>query len=393
MKRFILLAISLSACKWTDFDNLADQTWVRSQQKPSIGSTDYALSITGATIGSDGGTVAVVSTDAPTFSTINYDAKGGDKVGDNPLKLGQHFITSLGEKPILVNDGKGNVALVEKAIDAGKIAVVAGPASSPADLVFVGPPPDAATYAGTNLYIAAQATGPAMPNLFIDDGTANMPGCALLENDGTTPMAAAAVAADATRLWVWSKTGPVYSYDLTALTGTCTGATASMPFAHTFSPGTGARINIISDGAGHEWAVLAAHADKATNGEVVVLDLTKNPPTQVGTTIAIDGLLSSTAATFDSKDYVVLGIPSKDVNGTAAGQVEIHDFDPVTGTLADMPSEVLNDAQPENGQLFGRDVATMQFNGKTILVVAASNEVFAYYRTSLYPTDTRNPPP
>ena len=44
MKRFILLAVALTACKWTDFDDLSDQTWVRAQDKPSIGSTDYAIS-------------------------------------------------------------------------------------------------------------------------------------------------------------------------------------------------------------------------------------------------------------------------------------------------------------------------------------------------------------
>ena len=393
MKRFILLAISLAACKWTDFDSQSDQTWVRSQQKPSIGSTDYAISITGATTGSDGGELAVVSTDAPTLSTISYDAKGGDKVGGSPAKLGQYFIASLGEKPILVNDGMGHVALVEKAIDAGQVAVVSGSPDTPNSLSFAGPPPNAATYAGTSLYIAAAASGPAMPNFFVVDGTMNMPSCALTEHDGTTPLAAAAIAADATKLWVWSKAGPVFSYNLADLTGTCSAAAASTPFAHTFSPGTGARLNIISDNAGHEWGVLAAHADKATNGEVVVLDLTQDPPVQVGTTLSVDSLLSSTVASFAGMDYVVLGLPSKQVGSVTSGQVEIHDFDVATGALDAMPSELLNDAQPENGQLFGRDVTPMQFNGKPILVVAASNEVFAYYRTAVYPTDTRNPAP
>lgn len=397
MKRFILLSIALVGCKWTDFDNLSDQTWVRSQEKPSIGSTDYAISITGASSGSDGGLLAVVSTDSPTYSTIVYDPKGTDKVGDNPLKLGQHFIVSLSEKPILVNDGMGHVALVEKAIDAGQIAVVSGPATSPNDLTFAGQPPTAATYGGTTLYIAAPTTATGMPNLFVVDGSMNMPQCGLLDETGM-PLQAAAIATDATRLWVWTKTGSVMAYQLSLfVAGSCGSINKSTAaFTQTFAPGTGAAIHIVSDGT-KEWAVLAAHADKATNGEVVVLDLSAadsvTPPMQVGTTLMVDGLLSSTVATFDGKDYVVLGIPSKQVGSVTAGEVEIHDFDTTTGALDPMASEVLNDAQPENGQLFGRDVTTMQFNGHTILVVAASNEVFAYYRTSLYPTDTRNPPP
>lgn len=397
MKRFVLLSVALVGCKWTDFDNLSDQTWVRSQDKPSVGSTDYAISITGASADTNGGTLAVVSTDAPTLSTIVYDPKGTDKVGDNPAKLGQHFIVSLSEKPILVNDGMGHIALVEKAIDSNVIAVVSGPAGSPTDLTFAGPPPTAAAYGGTSLYIAAPTSAAATDNLFIVNGTAMIVSCSLLDETGM-PLQAAAVATDPTRLWVWTKTGSVISYAISGfVAGTCTGLNKSTAaFTQTFAPGTGASIHIVSDGT-KEWAVLTAHADKATNGEVVVLDLTtadaSTPPAQVGTTLMIDGLLSSTIATFDTMTYVVLGIPTKQVGSTAAGQVEIHPFDPTTGTLDATSMETLNDAQPENGQLFGRDVTTMQFNGKTILVVAASNEVFAYYRTSVYPTDTRNPPP
>ena len=38
--------------------------------------------------------------------------------------------------------------------------------------------------------------------------------------------------------------------------------------------------------------------------------------------------------------------------------------------------------------LFGRGVAAVTFNGATILVAAANNEVYTYYATSLY-SDTR----
>jgi hypothetical protein len=383
----------LTACKWTDFDDLSDQTWVHAQDKPSIGSTDYAISIVGASDGADGGSVAVVSTDSPTYSTIRYDAKGGSKIGDNPLKLGQHFITSLSEKPILVSDGAGKIALVEKAIDSGQIAVVSGPAATPADLAFAGNPPSAAVWSGGNLYIAAPASGAAMPNLFVVDGTSNMPSCALTDETGM-PLQAAAIATSGGKLWVWTKSGSVMAYDQTLLVAGCTTVPAlTGAFTQAFTPGSGARIHIVGDGT-HEWAVLAgASSDRSAPGEVVVLDVTQDPPVQVGTTLPVDGLLSSTVAVLDTKTYVVLGIPSAQVGNTTAGEVAIHDFDPSNGTLGDMPSEVLNDAQPENNQLFGRDVTTMQFNGHTILVVAASNEVFAYYRTSLYNTDTRNPPP
>lgn len=390
MKRFILLAVCLTACKWTDFDDLADQTWVRAQDKPSIGSTDYAIAIADGSTGTDGGLLAVVSSDSPTYSTIVYDAAGGSKIGDNPLKLGQHYIVSLSEKPILVSDGTGKVALVEKAIDSGQIAVVSGPATAPADLAFAGNPPTAAVWGGGNLYIAAPAPGPMMPNLFVVDGTSNMPSCSLTD-EAAAPLAGAALATDATNLWVWTKTGSVVKYPLASIVAPCTaGAPSGTAFTQAFTPGSGARFHIIDDGT-HEWGVLAGRASTGGGGEVVVLDLTVDPPTQVSMT-NVDGLLSSTIATIEGSTYLVLGEPSAQVGSTISGQVAIYDFDPATGALSSGPTETLNDAQPENAQLFGRDVATMTYNGKQILVVAASNEVFAYYRTSLY-ADTRTPSP
>ena len=111
--------------------------------------------------------------------------------------------------------------------------------------------------------------------------------------------------------------------------GCTTVGAATAAFTQSFAPGSGARIHIVTDGS-HEWAVLAAHADKATNGEVVVLDLTPadavTPPAQVGSTLSVDGLLSSTIGVFDSKTYVVLGEAPLGRAGTdvVVGYVETH---------------------------------------------------------------------
>ncbi|MBV8758102.1 MAG: hypothetical protein JO257_12525 [Deltaproteobacteria bacterium] len=398
MKRFILFAAALTACKWTDFDDLSNQTWAHSQSKPSIGSTDYAVSIVGVSTTGDGGLVSVVSTDSPTYSTIQYDAKGGSKIGDNTLKLGQHFITSLSSKPILVTDGMGDTALVEKAIDAGQIAVVSGPASQPGDLSFAGSPPQAAAFAGKILYIAASAPGPMMPNLFIVDvGAPTTPVRTCVVTDDTAmPLSAVAVATTSDKVWVWSKSGNVFAYDQSAL-GACTATTPIAVAAGTtftpaaaFVPGTGSQMHVVQD-ATHQYAVLVGSSQ--TSGEVQVVDLKASPPAAVGSPMVATGVLSSTIASFDAMTYVVLGFPQNPVKNVNAGEVQIFDFDPTSGTLGTTPVESLSDAQPDSGELFGRDVTTMQFNGKTVLVIAASNEVFSYYRTTLYPTDTRNPPP
>ena len=397
MKRFIFFAVALTACKWTDFDDLSDQTWAHAQDKPGIGSTDYAVSIVGASTTGDGGLVSVVSTDSPTYSTIQYDAKGGSKIGDNTLKLGQHYITSLSQKPILVTDGMGDVALVEKAIDAGQIAVVSGPAAQPGDLSFPGSPPQAAAFAGKTLYVAASAPGPMMPNLFIVDvGNPTTPvrNC-IVTDDAAMPLTATAVATTSNRIWVWSKSGTLFAYDKAALdacaaTPIAIAAGSTYTPATAFAPGTGAAMHIVDDGT-HQFAVLAGAS--TSSGEVQVVDLKAATPTAVGAPLMANGVLSSTIATFDGMTFLVLGFPQNQVKNVAAGEVQIFDFDPATGMLGSSPAESLSDAQPDNGELFGRDVTTMQFNGKTVLVVAASNEVFSYYRMALYPTDTRNPPP
>ena len=66
-----------------------------------------------------------------------------------------------------------------------------------------------------------------------------------------------------------------------------------------------------------------------------------------------------------------------------AGQVLVFEVSPATG-LGAAPALTLHDAQPEENESFGRGVAVMQYNGKPVIAVAADNDVFVYFRTSLY---------
>ena len=114
---------------------------------------------------------------------------------------------------------------------------------------------------------------------------------------------------------------------------------------------------------------------------MIVVD--KTPMTQVGTTLMIEGLRSSVVGNFGGSDYVAVGIPTRIVDAQTAGQVELYALS-ATGMLSASPSLVLNDAQPEANQQFGRQVTTMKFNNEQILVVGAKSEIFAYYKTALY---------
>jgi hypothetical protein len=381
----IVAALSLAACKWTEFDDLANTTWAHSDQKPDVGSSDYAIAIAGASTGTTGGRLAVVSNDAPTYSTLAYDEHGGTSVGPGPLRLGDHFIASLGEQPLLVSDGAGHVALVAAAKDAGNIAVVRGDGDTTTDMPFAAPQePDAAAFAGGTLVIAAGS------DLYLLDGTNPAVTCTPTDPAGA-PLSVAALAADDANLYVWAKDGAFFGYDLAALAGGCTGTITVQGFTSTgFLPGLGAQVHVVgTSSSSAEYAILAAHADKSTMGQVFVVDLRTGAA--VGTPLPADGIRSSTVGAYGAgaaSTFVALGFPDRTVDGVVAGEVELHAFDPATGALTSDPAEVLSDAKPEGNQVFGRALATMSFDGAQILVVAASNEVFAYYRTALYP-DTR----
>ena len=364
MRKLILLPLLFAgACNWGDFDDLADKTWVHSSDKPNIGSTDYGVAIVGVTTQSQGGQLAVLSNDTPNYSTLDYSADGEAAVGPNNQKLGIHFIASLSDPPILITDGAGKVAIVERAIDAGNIAVVLATQSSVADAPFPSTAtPDAATFAGANVIIAAGST------MFTVTGMGAPAMCTLAD----TAFHAAALASDGTTLYVWSQTGAFYSVPVAS---PC--AAAGNTFTSTgFMPATGAKIHIVGN-----YLVLAGHAMSSTAGQVIVVD--KTTMTQVGTTLMVEGLRSSTVGNYGGMTYVAVGVPSRIVDAQTAGQVELHALG-TDGMLAASSALVLNDAQPEANQQFGRQVATMKFNGADILVVGAKTEIFAYYKTALY---------
>jgi hypothetical protein len=393
----IIAIATLAGCKWTELDDLAATTWVHSQTKPKgENAADYGVAIANVTSNASGGELAVLGNDAPSYSTLVYDGKGKTTVGPNPQSLSQHFIVSLGDAPIILADGTGKVAIVSSAIDTGNVAVVSGPAEAVADTTFPGGAPQAAAFDvdGKTLFVVAPDPSGTSTNVKGLMGTA-MHSCTVTDDTGA-PLAAAAIASDGAFLWVWSKTGFLFGYSLAALASTGMKGPDTGALDVAFVPGSGARIHIVgSFAAAHDFAVLVAHGDRMTNGQVTVVDLKTAtgtlPPTIVGTPLGVDGIRSSAVDTLGSdttKTYVILGFPDRPVGSVKSGQVELHELDANTGTLTGSPADTLHDAQPEGNELFGRSVAVMRFNDQHVLAVAASNEIFAYYETALYP-DTR----
>ena len=143
-------------------------------------------------------------------------------------------------------------------------------------------------------------------------------------------------------------------------------------------PATGAKIHIV----GAQFAVLAGHASVVGSGEVIVVDTTTM--TQVGYDAR-----GRRPAQLDRRRLRRLGLPRARHSDAHRRRVRPRARSSSTISRPDRhaaasPSLVLNDAQPENDQQFGRDVATMKFNNQQMLVVAAKSEMFSYYRTALY---------
>jgi len=371
----LVALLAFAGCNWGDFDDLADGTHVRSTYKPNIGSRNYATAILGVTTNSSGGQLAVMSDDTPDFSTLEYSADGAADVGALDVKLGSYSIAVLADPPLIATDGMGKIAIAERSQMGGNISLVFGSVSAPSGLQFAATlaVPDAVVFTGPDIVIAAGNT------LYTIQTMPTPIACSGMDNTNM-PLAVAALASDGTNVWVWTKGGALFSYPITALTP-CNGGMLPAPgnaFTATgFMPGPGARIHLVGT-----YAILTAHAGSSRMGQVYVVDLATL--TMVGSPLSVDGLKSSTVAMFGGKTYLVLGIPDRAVEGVVAGQVELRELDPATGTLGGAPALTLNDAQPESGQLYGRSVTTMKFNGQPILVVSGNSEVFAYYKTALY---------
>jgi hypothetical protein len=145
-------------------------------------------------------------------------------------------------------------------------------------------------------------------------------------------------------------------------------------------PGPGARVHV-SGG----YAILTGHPTTSRSGTVTVVALsTTMDPSLVGTPLTVEGLRTSALAVLGGETYLAVGVPDRSVDGLAAGEVDLHAFNTTSGVLDATPALSLHDAEPESGQLFGRTVTTMNFNGSPILVVGADSEIYAYYRTALY---------
>jgi hypothetical protein len=399
------LSLAAGGCKWTDFDDLKEETWATSTGKPNNSAANWAVALARVGRGGPGagGTLAVLGANAALYDELTI-GPGGDINTTTEVPLDVNFaIDNLANEPLLLpRPDADEVALVTgvdatrslalRAVGGQLDPVSVGGLSQPTAAAYMVPPPAAAgTATPTQLLIGQaeavfgvllnQATPPSMPTkcTLVDDPAtmAKINVRALgAYHLGTATTDDVLVLTDAGKLLVYP--GTVFGGCAMALPNPIANADLTLT-----SVQPGSQILVFSD-AGTTYAVVQAHNDTG-KGRLGLYRITATAIEEVGPPRDVAGL--RTAALFQHTDgakrYVLAGVPNASVEGVVAGQVQAFEIDTTMG-ISVSPAMSLSDAQPEDRQSFGRGVAALPFNGKTIIAVAADNDVFVYFRTTLY---------
>lgn len=389
-------AAALGACKWTEFDDLQNQTWVGSTTKPSVQSSDYGVAIQRGAGLTSGGTLVVIGASQPTYSELAYDAQGGAKLTANTLELNSTYgIGQLDAQPFLLADPTTDEVALIVSGGSSQIAVLTGTDHLTLHNLFLTnnttSPVDAATYMlppGSVVEEPLVASGDIVVGTFYGPVPNPQPTCKLVESAAPGAAAVAPRALGAVRgvggtddVLAWGATGTapgkLYRYPGSAFNGCSASLPPTLSHDTGFVPGRGSQILSI----GSSLVLLVGHHDNDDTSLLQVYDATTLTP--VGGSVSLPKLRS--AALYDdvpsTDQYVIAGYPGEIVDGVTAGVVRM--FKLSASGIEPQPAALFNDAQPDNNQSFGRAVAAMPFNGHTIVAVAANNEIFMYFRLNL----------
>jgi hypothetical protein len=388
-------------CKWTDFDDLKEDTWVTSTGKPQNAAANWGVAIARLQQGGAGGTLAVLGASEALYSELLIGSSGDFTVTNQLGLRAQLSIGELAPRPLLLARPDAEEVALVTALDATHVVVaravegqltpisVAGPAQ-PGGATYLVSPPRPGVDPGPQTQVLV-AEGDTIAGAFFDPMTAPdpQPRCAL-RDDANAAIEIRALGAHRPAgapfddIVVLTSTGKLMVYDGTLFHG-CTGAQGPRPgLVHDVmftSAQPGSQILPIKDTP----YVLVQMHDLAGRGRLGLYRINAGSIDEIGAPRDIDRL--ETAALFqptgDPKQYVLAGMPTAVVESTIAGQVQVLEVD-LTAGIAASPAMTLFDAQPQSNQAFGRGVAELPFNDQKIIAVAAENDVFLYFRTSLY---------
>jgi len=378
------LAASTAACKWTEFDDLSDETWVSSTEKPDVKSTNYGVAIQRGNKTGTEGRLAIIGANQATFSELVFDTNGDSKLASTALELNSQFgVGNLDPQPILLADPTGDaVALVINAGGSSILVLEGANGQINMHQVFVSPSTvDAATYMlapGATVNQTLIASGDVVAGTFYGTVPNPQPRCKL--TDGGTaiqPKALGVVRSGAADdVIAWGGNGKLYRYDGAVFNGCMMQEPkAPTPVATGFTPSSGSQILALAPGTGR----ILLQGRNNTAGFLQVFDAETLAP--VGGSVSLSGLASAAILDVGTTQYVIAGYPLENVDGKTAGKVLLFRIGP--GGLDTAPALTLNDAQPEGNESFGRAVAAMPYHGSNLIAVAADNEIFVYFRANL----------
>jgi hypothetical protein len=377
----LALAASLAGCKWTDFDDLSDETWVSATEKPDVKSTNYGVAIQRGNQAGSEGRLVVIGAGQATYSELVFDANGESSLPSTALELNSQFgIGNLDPQPILLADPTSDaVALIVNA--GGNSILVLEGTNGQLNMhqVFVSPSSvDAATYMlapGASVNQTLIASGDVVAGTFYGTVPNPQPKCKLTDGGAAIqPKALGVVRAGAADdVIAWGTNGKLYRYDGAVFNGCVMQEPQSAGVATGFMPGAGSQILTLGGGK------ILLQGRRDTSGFLQVFDAATLAP--VGGSVSLGGLASAAILDLAGTQYVIAGYPSNIVDGKTTGQVLLFKVG-ATG-LDTAPALTLNDAQPEGDESFGRSVAAMPYHGTNLIAVAADNEIFVYFRANL----------
>lgn len=391
--------LSSSACDWREFDDIADTTWVDTTGAPNgVDSSDFAVALAEANNESaatpETKQLAVISRSKLTLAFLSFDGTGKittkqsislDSNSGGPFEV-------LPQSPIYAADPKsgrvavtagGKIAMGEA--NRGTLDVATAPNSgSSAGLTFL--------EIGSKTFIAvASERGIALLDVAAPTMTTALCTGPLAATTRVVALGTVHVGA-ADQLVVWSQPPNGVSAELNSYAVTVTGATCAMVAAgaaivDTVSSPTrsdyplieGARIVTIP---GTESVAIS----DPLKGQVLIASL---GATRSSTSFAAPDVISLAVGKIDGDTYAFAGASNYDIDGTSnAGRIQLTKL---TGGAAPVgeatPTLTLRDASPGTEERFGRAVAVVPFADATspIIVVGADDEMFTYFRTTLYP--------
>jgi hypothetical protein len=395
------LSLAAGGCKWTDFDDLEEDTWVTATPKPDNGAANWGVAISRLTRSGSGATLAVLGATTATYNDLAI-GPSGDVNTTTENELNTNFaIGPLALEPLLLTRPDADEVALVTGLEVNRIIVVRavnGELSSvpvtglaqPSGATYLVAPPRGASEMPQMQIMVAQAD--AVYGAFFASPPTQVSKCALRDEAGMVISIRALGAyrpdgALSDDVLVLTEAGKLLAYPgavfngCGAMTqGPTTGMVRDLMFA---GVQTGSQIHVFTDGTA-TYALVQIHNDTG-KGKLGLYKISAASIDEVGAARDIDRL--RTVALYqpstDGKRYVLAGMPTATVEGVDAGQVQVRELDLTTG-VAEAPAMTLFDAQPEAKQSFGRSVAALPFNGKNIIAVAADNEVFLYFRTTMY---------